>query len=52
MMMIIDYCKNLTPRAAEPMRTLRSLSFVSRTFFEAAVVFRRSFAAASCFKKL
>jgi hypothetical protein len=49
MMMIIDYCKNLT---AEPMRTLRSLSFVRLTFFEAAVVFRRSFAAASCFKKL
>jgi hypothetical protein len=42
----------LTPRAAELMRTLRSLSFVRLTFFEAAVVFRSSFAAASRFKKL
>jgi len=48
-MMIIDYRKNLTPRAAEPMR---SLSFVHLTFFEATVAFRRSFAAASCFRKL
>lgn len=52
MMMIVDYCKNLTPGAAEPKRILRSLSFVRLTFFEAAVAFRRSFAAASCFKKL
>ena len=51
-MMIIDYRKNLTPRAAEPMCSLRSLSFVRLTFFEVTVAFRRSFAAASCFRKL
>ena len=34
------------------MRSLCSLSFVHLTFFEATVAFRRSFAAASCFRKL
>jgi hypothetical protein len=54
--MIIDYHKNLTrtPRlgAAEPKRILRSLSFVRLIAFFAAVDFRRSFTAASRFKKL
>ena len=50
--MIIDYCKNLTPRAAEPKHSLHSLSFVHLTFFEVAVAFRCPFAAASCFRKL
>jgi hypothetical protein len=52
MMMTIDYRKKLTPRAAESKRSLRFLNFVRLTSFEAAVAFRRSFVAASCFKKL
>ena len=51
-MMIIGYRKNLTPRATEPKRSLRSLSFVRLAFLEAAVAFRRSFVAASSFRKL
>jgi hypothetical protein len=40
-MIFINYQKVLTPGAAEPTHTLRSLSFVRLTLFEAAVVFRR-----------
>jgi hypothetical protein len=39
-MMIIDYHKNLTPRAADPKRSLHSLSFVRLASFEAAVAFQ------------
>jgi hypothetical protein len=56
-MIFIDYQKKLTPGGAEPKRALRSSSLTGSfrvillILFEAAVIFRSSFATALCLKK-